>query len=137
MEIRWKQRFTNFQSALKQLNDGVKEYKNRKINNLEKQGIIKAFEFTHELAWNVMKDYFEFQGNFNLRGSRDSVREAFSNSLISDGKVWMKMIETRNLTAHTYDRDTADEVISLVVNHFVIEFDNFENTMITIANETD
>ncbi len=105
LDIRWIQRFANFQSALKQLRDGVDFYNERELNFLEKQGIIKAFEFTHELAWNVIKDYFEYQGNFNLKGSRDAAREGFKYNLINDGNVWMKMIETRNITAHTYDKE--------------------------------
>ena len=63
-DIRWIQRFANFQSALAQLKDGVDTFNSRDLSLLEKQGLIQAFEFTHELAWNVLKDYFEYQGNF-------------------------------------------------------------------------
>jgi hypothetical protein len=44
------------------------------LNELEEQGLIQAFEFTW--AWNVMKDYFEYQGNTTITGSRDATREA-------------------------------------------------------------
>ena len=53
----------------------------RPLSDLEKQGLIQAFEFTHELAWNVMKDYFAFQGNSSITGSRDAVRESFASGL--------------------------------------------------------
>jgi len=58
-----------------------------------KQGLIKSFEFTHELAWNVIKDFFFYQGNSSIMGSRDASREAFSKGLIDDGSTWMKMSE--------------------------------------------
>ncbi|MFZ6033711.1 MAG: nucleotidyltransferase substrate binding protein [Melioribacter sp.] len=131
-DIRWIQRFDNFQLALKQLKDGIDEYKKRTLSLLEKQGVIKAFEFTHELAWNVLKDFFEYQGNFNIKGSRDAVKEGFKYALINDGKLWLQMIETRNLTSHTYDKETAEGIISEIVNKYFIEFIEFEKTMIKL-----
>lgn len=125
-DIRWIQRFDNFQFALMQLKDAVNSYNERELSLLEKQGLIQAFEFTHELAWNVLKDYFEYQGNFNIRGSRDAVKEAFKNDLLNDGNLWMQMIETRNITSHTYDKNTAEEVVYTIVNNYYPEFLEFE-----------
>ena len=69
-----------------------------------KEGLIQRFEYTHELAWNVMKDYAVYQGNSNVGGSRDASREAFQMNLVTDGQVWMDMISSRNKTSHTYTR---------------------------------
>ena len=134
-DIRWIQRFSNFSSALKQLNDAVTEFNQRELNPLEKQGLIKAYEFTFELAWNVMKDYFEYQGNNNLRGSRDAFRVAFKNNIIDDVKTWMKMIETRNITSHTYNEEIVDEIILLIVKLYINKFNGFERTIKSIKNE--
>jgi len=134
MDLRWKQRFSNYQSALNQLNSAVDEYKKRELNDLENQGLIKAFEFTYELAWNVMKDFFEYQGNNEIRGSRDAIKTSFKNNLIIDGKTWLKMIDTRNITAHSYDKDTADEVINLIVNSYIILLNDFNVVMNKIFN---
>ena len=82
-DIRWKQRLSNYQRVLQQLSDAVALGKQRPLSNLEQQGLIKAFEFTHELAWNVMKDYFQYQGNSPITGSRDAIREAFQRGLPS------------------------------------------------------
>ena len=57
-DIRWQQRFSNFQKALEQLEKAINLSEERELSNLEKQGLIQAFEFTHELSWNVMKDFF-------------------------------------------------------------------------------
>ncbi|MHB1688532.1 MAG: nucleotidyltransferase substrate binding protein [Ignavibacteriaceae bacterium] len=135
IDIRWIQRFANFQAALSQLQDGITVFNERGLSLLEKQGIIKAFEFTHELAWNVLKDYFDYQGNFSIKGSRDAIREAFKYNLIHDANLWMKMIETRNLTAHTYDKETADEIVLQVVNVYAREFSELKATFLKIENE--
>ena len=75
------------------------------------QGLIQAFEFTHELAWNVLRDYFVYQGNAQIIGSCDATRGAFGKGLISDGDVWMEMIQSRNRTSHTYNRAIADDIV--------------------------
>jgi nucleotidyltransferase substrate binding protein (TIGR01987 family) len=78
------------------------------LSNLESQGLIQAFEFTHELAWNVMRDFFEYQGDTTIKGSCDATREAFSRNLIADGAGWMEMIKSRNASTHTYDEGTIE-----------------------------
>ncbi len=84
-EIRWQQRLENFQSAFQQLEVAVTISQQRTLSDLEKQGLIQTFEFTHELAWKVLKDYFDHQGGNLITGSRDATREAFNKSLIKDG----------------------------------------------------
>jgi hypothetical protein len=61
-DIRWKQRFSNFQFALKNLSDAISLSKERELSKLETQGLIQSFEFTHELSWKVLKDFLENQG---------------------------------------------------------------------------
>lgn len=82
-DIRWKQRFDNYKRALHQLTLAVLLLEQRPLSDLEQQGIIQGFEFTHELAWNVLKDYLEYEGIQGLMGSRSTVREAFKRGLIS------------------------------------------------------
>lgn len=101
-DIRWKQRFENFNRALHLLTLAVELSKQRPLSDLEKQGVIQGFEFVHELAWNVLKDFLEYEGIQNIVGSRSAVREAFKRGLIDNGEVWMDMIEKRNLSSHTY-----------------------------------
>lgn len=124
-DIRWQQRFKHFQKALLQLTKGVELSQQRTLSDIEQQGLIKAFEFTHELAWNVMKDYFEYQGNTSIMGSRDATREAFQRNMITDGEGWMEMIKSRNMTSHTYNQDIADEIsekVIVVYHHLLQEF---------------
>lgn len=59
-DIRWEQRFSNYKKALDKLKEAVANSRIRDLTDLEKEGLIQRFEYTHELAWNVMKDYFDF-----------------------------------------------------------------------------
>jgi nucleotidyltransferase substrate binding protein (TIGR01987 family) len=121
-DIRWQQRFENFQRALQALERGVKLANSRALSELEQQGLIQGFEFTHELAWNVLKDYLKQQGIQDLIGSRDATRQAFRNGLISDGETWMEMIRARNQTSHTYNLDLAQAIADDVVQRFFPAF---------------
>ena len=124
-DIRWKQRFNNFVRAFRRLDDAVQLKQSRDLSELEEQGLIQAFEFTHELAWNVLKDYLEEQGVVGLIASKDSTRESFKRGLIEDGDAWMEMIKLRNLTSHTYDEQVAEKVSSAIVKQFYPAFVQF------------
>ena len=125
-DIRWKQRFSNFQKALATLGKAVTLSQERELSDLEEQGLIQSFEFTHELAWNVMKDYFQYQGNTEITGSRDAIREAFNKGLINNGDDWMDTIQSRNKASHTYNEATAEEIADKVKNKYLSLFLDFE-----------
>ena len=112
-DIRWLQRFSNYNKALAQLEKFVQK---GDLSDLEEQGLIKAFEYTYELAWNTLKDYLEYQGILNMAGSRDVIREAYKVNLITNGGHWINMLSSRNLTSHSYNEDTADEIANAVIN---------------------
>lgn len=122
-DIRWIQRFNHYMNAFRQLMNAVNIYNERELSDLEKQGLIQAFEYTHELAWNVFKDFLEEQGLSNLYGSKDTTRQAFKTGLIDNGETWMDMITSRNLTSHTYDDALAQEIIKKIVNVYSKEFE--------------
>lgn len=121
-DIRWQQRFANYRKALAQLTQAVELCQQRPLSELERQGLIQAFEFTHELAWNTFNDIALSQGATGLLGSRDATRYAFKAELIEDGENWMKMIESRNLSTHTYNESVAQEVEHLVVTSYFALF---------------
>jgi nucleotidyltransferase substrate binding protein (TIGR01987 family) len=122
-DIRWIQRFNHFIKALLQLEEAVALAKERQLSKLEEQGLIQAFEFTHELAWNTLKDFLEDRGVQNLYGSRDATREAFKTGLIGNGEAWMNMIRSRNLTSHTYEEAIAAEIVSAIRATYFAEFE--------------
>ena len=128
-DIRWHQRLENFSKALLQLESAVMLSRQRKLSALEEQGLIQAFEFTHELAWNAMKDYFYYQGNNEITGSRDASREAFKMGLVKDGEAWMEMIKSRNQSSHTYNQEVADEISEKIIHSYFGLFKDFESKM--------
>jgi nucleotidyltransferase substrate binding protein (TIGR01987 family) len=124
MALRWEQRFLNFTKAFYKLTEAVTYIRDQSqySNDLLKDGIIQRFEYTHELAWNVMKDYAGYQGIKDVGGSRDATREAFQMGLIKNGEVWMDMIISRNKTTHTYEEDTANDIYNRIINDYHAEF---------------
>jgi nucleotidyltransferase substrate binding protein (TIGR01987 family) len=135
-DIRWIQRLSNFDKALAQLREAVLLTEQRRLSRLEQQGLIQAFEFTHELAWNTLKDFLEDRGVSDLFGSRDATREAFRTGLIEHGDIWMEMIKSRNMTTHTYDEATAAEIISAVIHSYFAEFQAFQTRMTKLKEES-
>lgn len=111
-DVRWEQRFANFKKALAQLKKFVEK---GQLNELEEQGAIQAFEYTYELAWNVMKDFLEHRGQTDIYGSRDAIRKAFRLGLIQDGDKWMDAYVSRTKTSHTYNEETAREVVDAIL----------------------
>lgn len=129
LDIRWQQRFSNYKKALSQLENAVELANKRSLTDLEKQGLIQSFEYTHELAWNVMKDFARYQGNPDVAGSRDATREGFRLNLISDGTGWMEMIVSRNKTSHTYNEEVANEIVRYILKTYYPLFETFKEVM--------
>ena len=124
-EIRWKQRFENFDKSYKLL----KKYSNQEITTeLERAGIIQFFEMTFELAWNVLKDYLESEG-YMVKSPRETVKQAFQIGLIDNGHIWIDALSNRNLTTHTYDEELATKMTSEILNAYLPELDKLYNKL--------
>ncbi len=136
-DIRWKQRFNNYLKAFQTLVEAVELAQTRELSKLEQQGLIKGFEFTHELAWNVLKDYLEDKGIIGLIGSKDATRTAFKNGLIEQGDDWMKMIQARNLTVHTYNSEIAQKIVDDILERFYPAFDSMAKKFTVLINQQD
>lgn len=138
-DIRWQQRFSNYKKALNKLSSAVKtvedqlDYMNDTENlddddELLLEGLIQRFEYTQELAWNVMKDYAIYQGYSDIAGSRDAIRKAFAMEIIDD-KSWMNTIEDRNRTSHLYNQAIVHEIIDTIIEVYHPLFCAFEQKM--------
>jgi nucleotidyltransferase substrate binding protein (TIGR01987 family) len=147
-DIRWVQRLSNFNKALDKLEEAVtriqKDYPINKDGNIDddqflddilKEGLIQRFEYTHELAWNVMKDFLVNAGNTDIFGSKDASREAYSAGLIENGELWMDMIKSRNKTSHTYNEETADDIFMKIMNEYIHQFIKFRDKMEAIKGK--
>ena len=125
-DIRWIQRANNFDKAFSQLKDAVELARRRQLSKLEALGFIQRFKYTHELGWNTLKDFLEEQGAQNQYGSRDTTRAAFRAGLIKNGEIWMGMIQSRNLTSHTYNESTATQVVEDILEVYCAEFQGLQ-----------
>lgn len=139
-DIRWQQRFSNFNKAMDKLSmaiefieasDEVNEEvdSDSLLSEILREGLIQRFEYTFELAWNVMKDYAIFQGKPDVAGARDAIREALQLGIISNGQMWMEMIGSRNRTSHTYNKETADDIFHKIVQTYHVLFFDFQKKM--------
>lgn len=132
---RWEQKLQSYHKALNRLAEMVNVMDKRQLNEFEADGLIQRFEFTFELAWKLMKSYAEFQGtDKEIMGSRDAIRWAFENKLISDSSTWMEMVKRRNDTSHTYDEDTALEVVFRVKESYYQAFTVYYDRMKDLAS---
>ncbi|UCZ56926.1 nucleotidyltransferase substrate binding protein [Desulfurispirillum indicum] len=117
-DIRWHQRLNNYTAAFNELDEAVILSKQRQLSKLEEQGLIQAFEYTYELAWNCLKDFYQAQGETGIQGSRDAIRLAFERGLIQEGSTWLAMVKSRTLTSHTYNRETARQIAREIREHY-------------------
>ena len=115
MEVRWQQRFSSFEKAFRQLERFISK---TELNEMEGQGLIKAFEYTYELSWKTLQDLLMAKGYKDIIGPRPVIEQSFQDGYIKNGKDWLKMHISRNLTSHTYDEETAKEVIKEIRNTY-------------------
>jgi nucleotidyltransferase substrate binding protein (TIGR01987 family) len=133
-DIRWKQRFSNYRKALAKLDTAINIAVDRdqdptgEVDELLQEGLIQRFEYTHELAWNLMKDYLAYQGYTDIRGPRDAIRRALEEGLVDDAR-WMETISDRNLTSHNYDKSVADDIYRRIVEVYHPLFIRLEQKM--------
>ena len=136
-DIRWIQRFNNYRKALEKFNQAVDIISNKmewgeEIDDLLEEGLIQRFEYTHELAWKVMKDYAQYQGYTNIQGSCDAFRKAFEMGII-ENEAWMESINDRNLTSHNYDDETVAEILKAIIDTYALLFNDFEKKMLSFC----
>lgn len=131
-DIRWIQRLDNFQRAMQQLDQAIALTKERDLSTLELQGLIQSFEYNYELAWNLIKDFYVYQGGeVDIQGSRDAFRTAFARGLIEDGDIWMNMIKSRQQTVHTYNQQSAETIADAIVHQYHPALSALCKTMLT------
>ncbi len=130
-DIRWVQRFNNYQKALARLAEGVELASERELSNLEQEGVLQRFKYTHELAGNLVKDFYESLGSVGIQGSRDAFMLAFQNGLITSGKELLESIESRNKTSHAYDEAKATAIFRDVINKYYNAFEELKEALLT------
>jgi nucleotidyltransferase substrate binding protein (TIGR01987 family) len=130
-DIRWKQRFDNFDRAVVLLREPFQDGL-ASLSQLEKEGTIQRFEIAFELAWKAMKDYLEENGLVvNPATPRNVIKDAFAAKLLDDGQVWIDMMLHRNLLSHTYDIKVFEEVLQAVAQKYLPALDRLHEFFLT------
>jgi len=132
-DIRWKQRFQNFEKAFKQLARAVEV---SEPSELERAGIIQFYEFTFELAWKTLKDYLKDAG-YLIKSPRETIKQAFQNGYIENGHLWLKMLEKRNDLAHAYKEEIAAAALKLIQNDYFNAIQQVYTWLKTQINDSD
>ena len=117
-DIRWIQRFSNYKKAFARLEALVILSNERDLNDIEQEALIQRFEYTQELAWKTIKDFFEYQGETEIKGSRDAINLAFNRNLIQNGETLLATIKSRNAASHAYDQRIAEEVCFDIIENY-------------------
>lgn len=136
-ESRWLQRYQNFKRALAHLDDAMNQARERGVSefsDLEKQGLVKCFEIAFDLAWKTLKDYLVEQGYPDVMGPHSVIKQAFTDGLIVDGNEWVRMLESRNDSAHTYDETIIEEIIESFSKNYYILFDQLDRKLTALKN---
>ncbi|MEY4588346.1 MAG: hypothetical protein RL497_422 [Pseudomonadota bacterium] len=125
-DIRWKQRFDNWQAAYLRLQEAVAANAQTQNNALIQMALIKGFEMTFELSWKTMKDYLAFNG-IEVSLPREVIKHAFAHKIIDDGQVWIDMLDDRNLMAHTYDETRAQKAVEHICSRYLLALQNLQH----------
>ncbi len=110
-DIRWQQRLQNLEKAFADFSQACNL---QTYSKLERSGLIQTFEFTFELTWKTLQDLLLSRGYQGNVGPRPVIEQAFQDGIIQNGEDWIKMLESRNLTVHSYDEKTAEEIATLI-----------------------
>ena len=81
----------------------------RPVDPLIRDAAIKRFEFTFEMAWKAIQAQARREA-LDCLSPRDCFRTAFRLGLVENDERWMRMVEDRNRTSHTYNEKTAQEI---------------------------
>jgi nucleotidyltransferase substrate binding protein (TIGR01987 family) len=115
---RWKERLKSYNKALLQLESALQQ---KQFSVLEKDGVIKRFEFTFELAWKTLQDKLYDQGYLSTKGPKPVIKQAFNNGIITDGQAWIDMLIDRNNPTHLYDESAAVSIFDRIqITYFAL-----------------
>ena len=131
---RWIYRFDNYKCAFSLLREAIETMEARELTQLEKEGVIQRFEYTWELAWQVLKDFLNHEGLILDKITPASViRAAFEAKIITRGELWMRALDARNKMSHVYDGKKLEAVIQEIRDHCLGIFDDMHLSMLENA----
>jgi nucleotidyltransferase substrate binding protein (TIGR01987 family) len=128
MSKRFEERLSNLKNAIDRLEEAIEDDKKYNLDSI-KDGVIQRFEFTLELSWKILKYYMESEGTIDISTPKKVIREAFHLGIIENAEIWINMLDDRNLTSHTYNRDTANTIFINITENYVEEIAKLHNKL--------
>ncbi|VAX36099.1 Protein of unknown function DUF86, Caur_2869 group [hydrothermal vent metagenome] len=122
-DVRWKQRFENFEKARQKFHNALAACQKDPKNELYQMALIQTFEFTYELGWKTIKDFLQYEGVKKVSFPREVIKYGFHHHIIEEGQDWINMMDDRNLMAHTYDEEKANKAIHNITQYYVKAID--------------
>lgn len=95
-----------FNTALSRLKEALALPK----NDIVRDSAIQRFEFTLDLSWKALKAYLEEKKGVVCASPKECFREAYRQGMIGYEEDWLKLVDMRNETVHTYNEKTADKI---------------------------
>ncbi len=121
-DIRWKQRFENFERAYNNLKYALDALNKDHDNILIKMATVQAYEMAMELCWKVLKDYLEYNNVlFKEVTPNNVIKEAFATNIIDNGELWIDMLKDRNSTSHEYSEEKSNLIIDKINEIYFFE----------------
>lgn len=133
-DIRWKQRFQNYEKAFGRLVRAIEVVKATPDDDLLQSGLVQTYEYTFELAWKTLKDYLESEG-FLLRSPRETIRQGFQSGFIVNAEDWLQALADRNLIDHIYDDEVMARVLKDVFERYFFILQEFNTSFKAKADE--
>ena len=128
MDIRWQQRFNNLENAHKNLIEMLDLLNEEPSKKAYKLAVIQSYEMDIELSWKTLKDYLNYLG-YKVEAPREVIKQAFAIDILDDGDIWIKMIDDRNLTSHTYDEAKAQEIVDSIKEDYFVYLDSLYKSL--------
>ena len=128
-DIRWIQRFQNYKKAMSKLAEVAKSKTVNELSELEREGLIQRFECTYELAWKTLQDLLEAKGYKNITGPNPVIEQAFQDGYLQDSSAWKQMKKSRDLTSHTYNSETAQDIAEKILAIYYFALKDLEDVL--------
>lgn len=113
-------RFNQYKNAVDRLEEVIETY-NDNNSRIIVDAMIQRFEFCVELSWKLLKDYLSSENVGDFNSPRSVMKESYKMGLITEGELWLDMLEDRNLTSHTYDEIVANTIRDNILNtHYTL-----------------
>lgn len=126
---------TKLEATIKQFENALtrfKEVMSVPKTDIVRDSAIQRFEFTLDLSWKMIKAFLEEKKGVICASPKDCFREAYRQGIIKYSEEWIKFVDMRNETVHTYQEEVAEKIFSQLPN----ALKHFEDLLVNLKLNT-